>query len=77
MPKRSAPPADPNAPGERARTFEESYAELESIVAALEKGELPLEESLTLHTRGQALAAQCAKLLDEAELRLQQLQPAA
>lgn len=77
MPKRTVTSVDRDTPGERARTFEEAYAELEAIVAALEKGELPLEESLQLHTRGQELSTLCAKMLDEAELRLRQLQPAA
>jgi exodeoxyribonuclease VII small subunit len=56
-----------------ALTYEEAFAELEKIVAALESGENPLEESMTLFERGQALARRCADLLDKAELKVQTL----
>lgn len=56
-------------------TFEESFAELEETVRKLEGGGLSLEESLALYERGQALAAHCARQLDQAELKLQQLAP--
>jgi hypothetical protein len=36
-------------------SYEAAFAELETIVAALESGERPLEESMTLFARGQAL----------------------
>ena len=51
-------------------TFEQAFAELEESVRTLENGELPLEESLALYERGQELAAYCAKMLDEAELKI-------
>jgi exodeoxyribonuclease VII small subunit len=51
-------------------TFEQAYKELEAIVAQLEQGELPLEQSLALHARGQKLAAFCNKTLEEAELKV-------
>ena len=54
-------------------TFEEAFAELETIVAALESGERPLEESMILFERGQALTKRCAVLLDKAELKVQAL----
>lgn len=56
-----------------ALTYEEAFAELETIVAALESGERPLEESITLFERGQALTKRCAELLDKAELKVQAL----
>jgi len=56
-----------------ALTYEEAFAELERIVAALESGEHPLEESMSLFERGQALTKRCAELLDKAELRVQAL----
>ena len=56
-------------------TFEQAFAQLEEIVARLESAELSLDESLALFERGQALAAQCAKLLDAAELKVKQLSP--
>jgi len=56
-----------------ALSYEEAFAELEKIVAALESGEHPLEESMTLFERGQALTKRCAELLDKAELKVQVL----
>ena len=55
-------------------TFEQAFAELEESVRTLERGDLPLEESLALYERGQELSAYCAKLLDEAELKVQQVE---
>jgi len=54
-------------------SYEEAFAELESIVAALENSQLALEDSLALFERGQLLAKRCADLLDSAELRVQQV----
>jgi exodeoxyribonuclease VII small subunit len=54
-------------------TYEEAFVELESIVAALEAGEQPLEEALSLFERGQGLAKRCGELLDEAELKVNKL----
>jgi len=55
-------------------TFEEAMAELEQIVRALEGGGMPLEEALALYERGRALADRCQQLLQEAQLRVQQLE---
>jgi exodeoxyribonuclease VII small subunit len=55
-------------------TFEQAYTELEACVAKLESGELPLDESLALYERGQALAAYCGKMLDAAELKIERLE---
>jgi exodeoxyribonuclease VII small subunit len=54
-------------------TYEQAFRQLEEIVAALESGEYTLELSLRLFERGQQLAQSCAKMLDQAELRVQQL----
>ena len=54
-------------------TFEQAFAELEESVRALERGDLPLEESLALFERGQQLAAYCGKMLDSAELKIEQV----
>ena len=53
--------------------YEQALAELEQIVSALETSERPLEEALALYERGQALARYCSKLLDQAELRIEQI----
>jgi exodeoxyribonuclease VII small subunit len=55
--------------------YEDAFEELEALVERLESGDLPLEESLALFERGQALAARCSELLEQAELKLRQLVP--
>jgi exodeoxyribonuclease VII small subunit len=55
-------------------TFETAYAELEAIVGQLDSGELTLEQSVALYERGRKLAAYCQTLLDQAELRVSQLE---
>lgn len=57
-----------NAP--ETLSFEDSFAELDTIVHRLESGELPLEDSVALYERGRLLAAHCQRLLDSAELRI-------
>jgi exodeoxyribonuclease VII small subunit len=54
-------------------SFESAFEALETIVAQLESGELSLEESVTLFERGRKLSAHCQSLLDQAELRISQL----
>lgn len=54
-------------------TYEQAFAELEEIVTALESEERSLDVSMSLFERGQALARYCADLLDQAELKVQQI----
>jgi exodeoxyribonuclease VII small subunit len=54
-------------------TYEDALAELEEIVSALEGEQNPLEESIKLFERGQALAAHCGVLLEAAELKVKQV----
>ena len=54
-------------------TFEACLARLEQIVAALESGNLPLEESLKVFEEGVALARHCGRYLEEAERRIEVL----
>ena len=56
-------------------TFEEKMQRLEQIVRALEKGDVPLEESLKMFQEGTALAADCGKMLDNAELQVKMIVP--
>ncbi len=58
-------------------TYESLYARMQAIVARLEAGQLALDEALTLYEEGVAVAAACQRLLDEAELRIQELGPGA
>jgi exodeoxyribonuclease VII small subunit len=53
--------------------FDQALDELRGVVAKLEQGGLPLEESIALYERGAALHDHCARLLDTAEARLQRL----
>ena len=53
--------------------FEAALAELESIVARLEQGELPLEESLRQFERGVVLTRLCQKALSQAEQKIRVL----
>ena len=56
-------------------SFEETLAELESVVEKLESGTLDLDQTVSLYQRGRALASRCQQLLDAVELRIQQLVP--
>lgn len=56
-------------------SYEQAFSELEAIVEALESEQKPLDESLKLYERGQLLVQYCAALLDQADLRIQQLNP--
>jgi len=55
---------------EKNKTFEENMMRLEQIVRIMERGEVPLEESLQLFREGTALVQSCGKLLDKAELEV-------
>ena len=48
-------------------SFEEAMKELEAVVARLESGDAPLEDSIQLYERGAALKEHCQKKLSEAE----------
>ena len=52
-------------------TFEASLEELERIVKDLEKGDLPLEQSLALFENGMRLSGDCKRQLEEAESRVE------
>jgi exodeoxyribonuclease VII small subunit len=54
-------------------TFERALAELEAIVSRLERGDVPLAESIVIYERGEALKNRCAELLKEAEARVEKI----
>ena len=54
-------------------TYEEAFAELETIVSTLEAEQNPLEEAMSLFERGQALVKRCGELLDGAELKIREV----
>ena len=53
------------------KSFETSLAELEQIVAKLEDGDLPLEESLEMFEKGIKLSRECRERLTKAERRIE------
>lgn len=60
-------------PAEETKSFEESLADLEEIVAKLESGDLPLEESLHLFEEGVRLSRICRERVTQAERRIEVL----
>jgi exodeoxyribonuclease VII small subunit len=54
-------------------SYEEALTELEGIVEALEGEQSPLEDSMKLFERGQALVTRCSSLLESAQLKVQKL----
>ena len=54
-------------------TYEQAFDELQTIIEKLETGDNPLEDTLALYERGQALYQHCTNLLDKAELKVQQI----
>ena len=54
-------------------SYEQAFAELETLINTLEADEGTLDEILAKFERGQELARHCAELLDKAELKVQQL----
>lgn len=58
-------------------SFEQSLARLEEIVRHLEKGDIPLSDSLALFEEGTALISGCSAMLDEAEQKVVKLRKGA
>ena len=57
----------------RKLSFERALEELETIVKRLEDGKVPLEESVTIYERGEALKKRCEELLRQAEARVEKI----
>ena len=58
---------------EQSMTYEQSVKRLDEIVRQLERGDVPLDESLKLFQEGTALVQSCQALLDRAELEIVKL----
>ena len=54
-------------------TYEAAFAELQTIIEALEGEQSSLDEATSLYERGQLLVRRCGELLDQAELKVKQL----
>lgn len=56
-----------------AMTFEDSLRALEEVVRRLESGEVPLDDSIELYERGEALRKLCQARLDAAQARIEKI----
>ena len=54
-------------------SYEQALAELETIVAALEQGDVALEKSIKIYSRGETLKDHCEKLLNVAEAKVEKI----
>lgn len=54
-------------------SFEDALRALEDVVRKLESGEVPLDESITLYERGEALRKHCQARLDAAQARIEKI----
>ena len=54
-------------------SFEQAVSELENIVARLERGDVPLDQSIEIYERGEALKKHCETLLSAAEARIEKI----
>ena len=61
------------AHGENGSSFEESFTRLQEVVGKLSTGNLSLQDALGAFEEGMGLADTCARMLDEAELRVKQV----
>lgn len=64
------PPANDDV---KAMSFEQALEALERIVDDLERGEVPLDESIRIYERGEALKAHCERLLKSAEDKVEKI----
>ena len=58
------------------QSFESNMQRLEQIVRAMERGDVPLEESLKLFQEGTELVRSCNELLDNAQLQVKMIMTA-
>ncbi|MDB5566641.1 exodeoxyribonuclease VII small subunit [Nitrobacteraceae bacterium AZCC 2161] len=65
--------AETNHADVKKLTFERAIEELETIVKRLEDGKVPLEESVAIYERGEALKRRCDELLRQAEARVDKI----
>ena len=62
---------------EKNQSFEQSMSRLEQIVRTLERGDVALEDALSLFQEGTGLVRSCGQLLDEAQLQVKTVLAAA
>lgn len=77
MPKTTSVPAgngDQALTGTPPASYEAAMAELEALVASMESGALPLEESLAAYRRGAELVKYCQQMLERVEQQVKVLE---
>jgi exodeoxyribonuclease VII small subunit len=65
--------AEAKTPPVAEMSFETALKELETIVQSLERGDVALAQSISMYERGETLKNHCAKLLKEAEARVEKI----
>jgi exodeoxyribonuclease VII small subunit len=65
--------AEPTHADVKKLPFERAIEELETIIKRLEDGKVPLEESVEIYERGEALKRRCEELLKAAEARVEKI----
>jgi len=63
----------PQADDVAALSYEQALEQLDTLIAQLEKGDVPLDDAISAYERGTKLAQHCAQLLDRTEQRVSQL----
>lgn len=71
-----SPPAETSHADIAGLSFENALKALEEIVTKLERGDVPLEESIAIYERGEALKKRCEALLAHAEERVEKIRAA-
>lgn len=64
---------DQGSPDIAAMSFEDALRALEDVVRRLESGDVPLDDSITLYERGEALRKHCQARLDAAQARIERI----
>ena len=67
------PDSDTATPDAATMSFEGALRALEEIVKRLESGDVPLDDSITLYERGEALRRLCQARLDAAQVRIERI----
>jgi exodeoxyribonuclease VII small subunit len=65
--------SDANHADVKKMAFEQAIEQLETIIKRLEEGKVPLEESVAIYERGEALKRRCEELLKAAEARVEKI----
>jgi exodeoxyribonuclease VII small subunit len=56
-------------------SFEQAIEKLETMIDAIESGEVGLEDAISRYEQGQRLVKRCRAILDQAEQRIAELSP--